>query len=244
MDSVTQLIRDNLTHVENIINEAAKHNGRSAEEVKLIVVSKKQPVDKIKSAIAAGVRKFGENYPEEAIEKINAVVASSEAIEWHMIGHLQSRKVSIIAQYFSYIHSLDSFSVAEKLSKKLVESQREIKSLLEVNVSGEESKFGYPAWDEAYWPGLVEEAKKIGDLPGIKLSGVMTMPPYFDDPENVRPYFRKTRMLRDYIREKLGQKDFSELSMGTSGDYRVAVEEGATFVRIGQAIMGQRFYQK
>jgi PLP dependent protein len=244
MDAITQLIRDNLTRVENDINNAAKKSGRPADKVKLIVVSKGQPVDKMKFAVAAGVRIFGENYPEETAEKISAGVDVFNAVEWHMIGHLQSRKVPVIVQHFSYIHSLDSFSLAEKLNKKLAEAQKEIKALLEVNVSGEESKYGFAAWDETAWPLLVEETKKIMSLPAIKLCGLMTMPPFFDDPEKARPYFQKAKMLHDYLQEQLGQKDFLELSMGTSGDYQVAVEEGATFVRIGQAIMGQRNYQR
>jgi PLP dependent protein len=244
MDSLTTQIKNNLSKVNQLIYEAATRSGRSAQDVNLVVVSKSQPVEKILAATEAGVKIFGENYPEESEEKIEAVKNTAHPVEWHMIGHLQSRKTPIIVQHFSCLHSLDSLSLAEKLSKRLFESQQELKCLLEVNVSGEESKFGLSAWNKQDWPILTDEIYKIKNLPGIKLTGLMTMPPYYEDPEMARPYFQKMRLFLSYLQTQFKDEYFMDLSMGTSGDYQVAIEEGATFVRIGHAIMGERIARR
>ena len=244
MDPLVLQIRENIAQVQSEIEIAAKRSSRKAEDVKLIVVSKAQPVEKLIAAYEAGVRLFGENYPEETAEKIEQINPPLNGVEWHMIGHLQSRKIPIIVKHFSYLHSLDSFSLAEKLSKKLPEDTKSLNILLEVTVSGEESKFGFSAQDEAAWPLLVEEVQKIAGLAGLNLCGLMTMPPFFDDPEEARPYFVKAKKLLEFLQSRLDMEHFTQLSMGTSGDYAVAVEEGATYVRVGQAIMGQRIYKK
>lgn len=232
-------IRANLERITEEIYRAAVKAGRSPSEVRLLVVSKAQPVEKIAAAYQAGARLFGENYPEETLAKIE-LGAELPGIEWHMIGHLQSRKAKIIAQHFSMLHSLDSFGLAEKLERLLAEQEKVLPVLLEVNVSGEESKFGLPAWHEDRWSELLPEIERVRALPHLNLCGLMTMPPLFDDPVGVRPFFQRAHRLLDWLAEQIPDGCWKELSMGTSGDFPVAVEEGATYVRIGTAIMGPR----
>ena len=143
-------------------------------------------------------------------------------------------------KFFHYIHSVDRLSLAEKLNRVLGEQQKILPAFLEVNISGEEQKNGWPAHDPDQWAQLISDFSSISALPNLKIMGLMTMPPYFDDPELTRPYFCKLRQLRDYLSSKLPGVNWKELSMGTSGDFEVAIEEGATFVRIGQAILGPR----
>jgi PLP dependent protein len=231
-------IQPRYQYVLNQIAEAAKRSGRDAGKVKLVVVTKSQPLQVVQAAIAAGASILGENYIEEAVAKITTI--SKTAVEWHMIGHVQSRKADLMAGHFSVLHSLDSLKLAVRLSRFCVETGITLPVLLEVNVSGEESKFGFPAWDEKQWTNLDPHFEQILVLPQLRLRGLMTMPPYFDDPEKTRPYFQRLRHLQAYLSERFPQADWSDLSMGTSGDYVIAVEEGATYVRVGQAILGAR----
>jgi pyridoxal phosphate enzyme (YggS family) len=228
--------------VSGQIEEAAVSSGRNARVVKLVVVSKAQPMSVMEVAVEAGIRVFGENYPEEAVEKIDHF-RGIDGIEWHMIGHLQSRKVRLVIGSFRWLHSLDSLHLAEKLNTALTSaaaSQISLRVLIEVNVSGEESKFGWPAWDESHWIDLVPDFEKLIGFPQLNFYGLMTMPPYSEDPELARPYFAKLRRLRDFLEGRLPALKFPELSMGTSADYPAAVKEGATLVRVGQAILGSR----
>jgi pyridoxal phosphate enzyme (YggS family) len=243
MTDFKDLIRNNYFAVCEKISKAAKRGNRSASEIKLVVVTKAQPVEKVEAVILAGATLLGENYPEETVEKIS-LLRDKPNIQWHMIGHLQSRKIPLVINGFDAIHSIDSLGLAEKLSRKLVNVGKKMDVLIEVNVSGEESKFGFPGWREIDKPQLINVVKSIKGLPGINLIGLMTMPPYFDEIERSRPYFVKLRELRDYLQNEVGTSvHFDELSMGTSADYQVAIEEGATYVRIGQAIMGERIYK-
>jgi pyridoxal phosphate enzyme (YggS family) len=202
-------------------------------------VSKAQPMSVMEAAVEAGIRVFGENYPEEASEKIGHF-QGIEGIEWHMIGHLQSRKVKLVVGSFQWLHSLDSLHLAEKLNAALISSQKPLRILIEMNVGGEESKFGWPAWDEDQWSTLVPNFENLFGYPLLNICGLMTMPPFSEDPEEGRPYFAKLRRLRDFLESKLPAIKISELSMGTSADFPAAVKEGATFVRVGQAILGSR----
>jgi pyridoxal phosphate enzyme (YggS family) len=161
-------------------------------------------------------------------------------VEWHMIGHCQSRKAGLVAARFDMMHSLDSLKLAGKLSRALQEHQRTLPVLLEMNVSGEENKGGWEAWDEEQWERLIPEIEQILMLETLKIKGLMTMPPLFENPEAVRPYFIRLRRLRDWLAGKLPQISWEELSMGTSADFCVGIEEGATYVRIGTAILGSR----
>ncbi|MEA4905970.1 MAG: YggS family pyridoxal phosphate-dependent enzyme [Chloroflexi bacterium] len=241
MDALVDQIRTRYESILARIDKACAQCSRSPDRVKLVVVSKKQPVEVIQRAIQAGTTRLGENYPEEAQPKIMALGEDCPAgIEWHMIGHLQSRKVRIIVEHFQYFHSLDSLSLAEKLSRQLAEAEKSLPTLLEFNVGAEESKHGWPAWDERHWDDLRPEIEKILQLPCLEVRGLMTMPPYFDDPELARPYFVKVCELRDYLARLYPQAAWDELSMGTSGDFEIAIQEGATFVRVGTAILGPR----
>lgn len=239
MADLVEVIHENYVRARETINLSALRCGRNPAEVKLVVVSKAQPLAVIEAAVEAGIRVFGENYPEEAMEKTRHFRAIND-IEWHMIGHLQSRKARLIVESFCYLHSLDSIHLAEKLNSLLSANQKPLPVLLEMNVSGEESKFGWSAWDEDRWIDLVPVFNGLLNFPQIKISGLMTMPPFFEDAEQARPYFIKLRKLGDFLALKIPDVDWSELSMGTSIDFSVAVEEGATFVRVGQAILGSR----
>ncbi len=239
IDELTSIIAERLNKIQQRVAKAAQASGRTSDEVTLVVVSKTQPVDVIEAAIAAGVRCFGENYPEEALEKIERLQGQAE-IQWHMIGHLQSRKAKIVADHFAMLHSLDSFSLAEKLDRLLAERGKSLACLLEFNVGEEESKFGWPAWDEGEWDELLPEISRILSLGHLKISGLMTMPPLMEDVENSRPYFRELRKLSEFLSTAFPGGNFRELSMGTSADFDIAIEEGATMVRIGQAILGAR----
>jgi pyridoxal phosphate enzyme (YggS family) len=207
--------------------------------VRLVVVTKAQPVEVVAAAVQAGAVLLGENYPEETIPKM-AALGKREGVSWHMIGHLQSRKVGIVAEHFDLMQSLDSLRLAEKLDRQLAALGRTLPVLLEFNVGGEESKFGWQAADEAGWDALLPEIEQVLALPHLRARGLMTMPPLFDDPVASRPYFIKLRKLSEWLMRRFGESTFTELSMGTSGDFEAAIEEGATYVRIGTAIVGPR----
>jgi pyridoxal phosphate enzyme (YggS family) len=238
-DALVNQIRDRLENTREQIARAAQAVGRNSTEVRLVVVSKMQPLTKVRAAIQAGAEILGENYAEEAVAKIDAI--GDTQAEWHMIGHVQSRKADLIAKKFDWMHSLDSLKLANRLERFCAEAGRTLPVLLEVNLSGEASKFGYPVWDEVDWPFLRDEALQIvSDLPHLRVRGLMTMPPFADDAEASRPFFVKARRLRDYLAQQVPAAGWDMLSMGTSADFTVAVAEGATLVRVGTAIMGPR----
>jgi pyridoxal phosphate enzyme (YggS family) len=240
MNLVDNSISVNYKNVLERINNAALSSGRNPDEIKLIVVTKGQYIAKIERAYHAGIRKFGENYVQEAISKIDHFHTWSD-IEWHMIGHVQSRKARLVSERFCYVESLDSLKLAERLDKFAREKNKKLPVLLECNVSAEESKFGFPAWQEDKWDRfLIPIIEQIISLENLAVAGLMTMPPLSLDKEKVRPYFKKLRKLLSYLREFLPQNEWKELSMGMSADFEIAVEEGATIVRIGTAIMGPR----
>jgi len=220
------------------INTAANSVGRSMEEVKLVVVTKGHPVEAVRQAVTAGASAIGENYLEEAEEKIRAL--QDQPIEWRMIGHVQSRKASGVCQNFDAVDSVDSLKLAQRLDHFARERKRVLPVLLECNVSGEQTKSGFPAWQKPSWSALAAEFAQVTDLPNLDVRGLMTMPPYFDAPEQARPYFQMLVQLRDFLESQLPQVDWVDLSMGMSGDFEVAIQEGATMVRIGTAIMGER----
>lgn len=232
-------IRANFEKVSERIERAAQSAGRAAGDACLVVVTKGQPVEVIRAAAEAGARLLGENYPEESLPKIEAL-GRAIPIQWHMIGHLQSRKSAIVADHFDLLQTLDSLRLAERLERQLAERGRSLPVLLEFNVSGEESKFGWPAWDEAQWPALIPEVEQLMAFPHITLRGLMTMPPLYDDPEQTRPFFVRLRRLKEYLSRHFAALSLDELSMGTSADFEAAVQEGATLVRVGTAILGPR----
>lgn len=237
-------IRTQVEQVREIIAGACARAGRSADSVKLVAVSKTHPAEAVLAAAAAGVQHFGENRVEEAQDKIPAVGAQlSAAVTWHMIGHIQSRKAKEVPPYFQVVHSLDSPKLAEKLSRSAVEQSRTLEVLLQVNVSGEESKSGFDAvgWQQnmALRERLWQAAGQIATLPGLRVVGLMTMAPIVEDMEQTRPVFAELAVLREALQTQLGLP-LPELSMGMTDDYPVAIEEGATMVRIGRAIFGER----
>lgn len=240
--NLTEKIRTNLLAVNEKIDSAAASSGRKASDVQLVVVSKGQPIEVIQAAVEAGVRDFGENYPEESVPKIQSFPA--ESLTWHMIGHLQSRKTHLVCEYFQWMHSLDSFRLAEKLERHLAVMNQTLPVLLEINVGGEESKSGWLAPDESYWPSLRDEIGQILQLPHLDVRGLMTMPPLTTAPVEARNYFKKLVKLQEYLRSQFPDASWKELSMGTSSDFETAVEEGATFIRIGTAILGPRLGRK
>ena len=233
------LIKDNLNRVETRIAQAAEKAGRSKQEVQLVAVTKLMPLEVIQAGIEAGLRAFGENYPEQAAEKIAALEPDID-LSWHMIGHIQSRKTDTVCEYFDWVHSVDRMKIAKYLDRYCQENDRVMPILIEVNLSGEESKFGWKAWDEGFWPDLVPYFEKIAQLSNLEIRGLMSMPPFFNDPELTRPYYQRLRRLQGFLREQLPDISWGELSIGTSFDYEVAVEEGATMVRLGTTLFGPR----
>lgn len=224
------LIARNLAEVRRRLAAAARRAGRDPAQVRLVAVSKTVPPQKIREALAAGQLLFGENYLQEARPKIEAL---GSQVEWHFIGHLQSNKAKGAVALFELIHGVDRLKLARALDSAAASLGVVQKVLLQINLAGEASKSG-GAPENA--PELLRE---LGRLPHLQVLGLMTLPPWFADPEAVRPYFRALRELRDRL-EASWSRPLPELSMGMSGDFEVAVEEGATLVRVGTAIFGSR----
>ncbi|NWG01862.1 MAG: YggS family pyridoxal phosphate-dependent enzyme [Syntrophaceae bacterium] len=222
-------IKENLSRVLEKIEKAAQKVGRNPGEVKLVAVSKTVEASRIQEAIEAGVSILGENYVQEAQKKIEEI---GRPVSWHFIGHLQSNKAKHAVRLFDMIHSIDSLPLAEELNRRAEQSNRIIRVMIEVNLSQEATKFGA---DEKM---LMNLARGIQRLNHLSLEGLMTMPPYFDSPELSRPYYIALRTLKErMVKEGITMK---ELSMGMSNDFDIAIEEGATYVRVGTAIFGPR----
>jgi PLP dependent protein len=235
-------IRENYLRVLDQIAGAARRSGRDPEQVRLVVVTKTQPLETVQAAIEAGVRILGENYPEEGVMKIQSLPAQT-GVEWHMIGHVQSRKARLVADHFALLHSLDSLKLARRLDRFAEEANRTLPVLLELNVGGEESKSGWDASSDTQWETILPEIAQLLELTHLRIQGLMTMPPLGMDPEDSRKYFQRLMVLRDRLASQFPQADWHELSMGTSSDFQVAVEEGASLVRVGTAIVGARKYK-
>ncbi len=227
-------IASNIERVKKRVKQACLKSGRNPEEVKVVAVSKTHPVEKIIEAYNCGIKTFGENRVQEAREKFDRL--KDYPIEWHLIGHLQKNKVNHAVRIFDYIHSIDSVALAEKVEKRLEAMGKEIKGFIEVKLSEEESKHGVSISD------LDTLAEYCAGLRYLKVIGLMVVPPYFEDVEKVRPYFRKLRELREELNRRIFNGTLSELSMGMTHDFEVAIEEGATYVRIGTGIFGERNY--
>jgi len=237
--NIQQLI-DNLELITGRIKKAAEQSGRPAESVKLIAVTKGQPVEVITQALDLGIKRFGENYPEETDSKIRQLPGLENEIEWHMIGHIQSRKKSYIVDHFSFIHSVDGLHVAEVLSKELVMKGKSLPVLLEMNLTGEKSKFGFPAWDDTTFDNTLKEIEEIFYWRSIFINGLMTMPPLSEDPNASRVVYKRLQDVQTILKKKYPDQNWTELSMGSSFDFDVAIQEGATMIRIGQALFGPR----
>ena len=211
------------------MEKAALRAGRRPEEVRLVGAIKGVDVDRIAEAVESGLEIVGENYVQEALRKREVL---GDRVRWHMIGHLQRNKARHAVGLFEMIHSVDSLKLAQELQKRAAKEGREVEVLLQVNLSGEETKSGVAP------EGVQELAEAISEMPNLRLKGLMTMPPYFEDPEGARPHFQALRRLRDELQRR--GLPVEELSMGMSADFEVAIEEGATLVRVGTAIFGQR----
>ncbi len=225
------MIAENLAEVRERISRAIQKSGRKPDSVRLITVSKQMSVDRIEEARTSGAVVFGENKIQEAIPKIEQM--GTEGISWHFIGHLQKNKVKFLDERFDLIHSVDSLELAEKIAKHCQSENRVQRILLQVNVSGETAKFGMEPSE------LEKQMAGFSQLQGIQVEGLMTIPPFDSDPENSRRHFSRLRELRELC-EKQNGLSLNELSMGMSHDFEVAVEEGATLVRVGTAIFGPR----
>ena len=245
-------VTHNLKRVQERMAEAALRAGRDPAGVTLVAVTKTRPAGEVVAAYQAGVRHVGENRVEEALAKIPAVQAALPGPQptWHMVGHVQSRKARDVVAHFDHVHSVDRLKIARRLSGFAHETGRVLPVLLECNVSGEEAKFGFdlPGWerDAARQEAFFAAVEEILPLPGLSVQGLMTMPPLVTDPETVRPVFASLRALLDALRERFPTQglasghDWRHLSMGMTDDFEVAIEEGATMVRVGRAIFGPR----
>jgi pyridoxal phosphate enzyme (YggS family) len=225
-------IGDNFKMVMDRIASAAKRAGRDPATIKLVVVTKTVDVERIREAVAAGAAILGENRVQEAKEKIERL---GSAASWHMVGHLQANKARHAVRLFDLIHSVDSLELAKEIDKQAAKIGKVQNVLIEVNIAGEASKAGMTVRNA---PALIKETVKLGN---VAIQGLMTIPPFSEDPEDARPYFRVLRELAESIaKEHIPNAAMNELSMGMSGDFEVALEEGATIVRVGTAIFGAR----
>jgi hypothetical protein len=224
-------IADRIAAVRERVAAACRGAGRDPGEVTIVAVSKTMPAERVAAAYAAGMRHFGENRVQEGVGKIEELRLPDAT--WHLIGHLQRNKAKYAARHFHVVQSIDSLRLAESLVEEAAKAKRELDVMLEVNYAAEASKFGFGAEE------TVDAAVQIAALPGLRVLGLMTVAPQVVDPEEVRPVFRGMRELGGRVRDRL-RADRWHLSMGMSNDYAVAIEEGATIVRIGRAIFGER----
>ena len=228
------MIADRVAAVRERIARAMERASRPSGDVTLVAISKTHPAEAVRAAFAAGVRDFGENRVQEAEPKIAATADLRESgLRWHLVGHLQSNKARRAAALFEVVQSLDSLDLALRLARFGAEAARPVRALVQVDLAGEEAKFGLP---EA---GLLAALGQLRGKEGLRIEGLMVLPPYFEDPERARPYFRRLRSLHDRA-QVAGLLEGRELSMGMSHDFEAAVEEGATIVRVGTAIFGER----
>jgi pyridoxal phosphate enzyme (YggS family) len=225
-------ISENLARVRERMEAAARRAGRNFEKIRLVAVSKTVGINRVRQAVEAGAKILGENYVQEAREKMEEL---GHGVAWHFIGHLQTNKAKVASRLFDFIHSVDSLKLAEELGREAFREKKVLPVLLQVNIAREETKFGAKE-DETF-----QLLERISRVQGILVRGLMTMPPYFEDPEESRPYFRELRELAETIsRKKIPGILMEELSMGMSSDFEVAIEEGATMIRVGTAIFGPR----
>jgi len=225
-----------LREVQQAIASAAQRAGRDPAEVTVVAVTKSFPAEVVRAAVAAGLSHIGENRVQEARDK-RSQLGDLQGVTWHLVGHLQKNKAGTALLLFDIIHSVDSLELAQILARRADAAGRVVPVLLEVNVGGEATKFGFRLDDLS---SLYRAVEAILSLPQLRLEGLMTVAPICRDPEEVRPVFRQLRQLRDGLRERYPEAPWRHLSMGMTDDYPVAVEEGATLVRLGRALFGQR----
>lgn len=230
------MLKENLINVENNIMKACEKAGRNRSEVTLIAVSKTKPVEMLQEVYDQGIRYFGENKVQEMCDKMEVM---PKDINWNMIGHLQTNKVKYIVGKTSLIHSVDSLKLAEEIQKQAIKNNVVVDILVEVNIANEETKFGISKED------AIQMVKDIAKLDHIKIKGLMTIAPFVENPEDNRLYFREIKQLSvDINNQNIDNVCMDILSMGMTGDYMVAIEEGSTMVRVGTGIFGERNYNK
>ena len=231
------MLKENLEEVEEKIAKACEHAGRAREGVTLIAVSKTKPIEMLQEIYDEGIRDFGENKVQELTEKYEVM---PKDMKWHMIGHLQRNKVKYIVDKVTLIHSVDSLRLAETISREAEKKGVTVPILIEVNIAGEETKFGLSSKEE-----VISLTEQIAALPNLSVKGLMTVAPPVKDPEENRPFFREIRQLSvDITNKNIDNVSMEILSMGMTNDYTVAIEEGATMVRVGTGIFGARDYSK
>ena len=230
------MILSNLKEVEENIQKACAKSGRSRQEITLIAVSKTKPIDMLKEAYEANIRDFGENKVQELCDKYELI---ENDVRWHMIGHLQTNKVKYLIGKTTLIHSVDSYKLACEIEKQAAKKECVMDILIEVNVANEETKFGVSTEE------VIDLVKEIAKLPHLRIQGLMTVAPYVVDSEENRAFFRNIKQLSvDINSQNIDNVSMNELSMGMTGDYMVAIEEGATIIRVGTGIFGERNYIK
>ncbi len=231
IENLKETLKHNIAAVQERIAEACQRVGRNPTEIKLVAVSKMVDVTRIETAYGLGLHDFGENWVQEAAAKIPQIEAPAT---WHLIGHLQTNKAKRAVELFDVIQSVDSVRIAQAISTAAASAGKEMPVLLEVNVSGEPTKYGFSPED------ISAAVDDIARLPAIRIQGLMTIAAIVGHPDEARPYFAKLRQLRDNLRSTYPNIDWQHLSMGMTDDFEVAIEEGATIVRIGRAIFGER----
>lgn len=230
------MLKENLQSVEENIKKACEKAGRKREDVTLIAVSKTKPVEMLQEIYDQNIRNFGENKVQEMCDKMEVLPRD---IKWHMIGHLQTNKIKYIIGKTELIHSVDSLHLAQEISKQAVKHDVQTDILIEINIANEQTKFGIDAGD------TIQLVREIAVLPNIHIKGLMTIAPFVENPEDNRLYFRRIHQLSvDITKENIDNVSMDILSMGMTGDYMIAIEEGATMVRVGTGIFGERNYNK
>lgn len=240
-------IADSIAIVHEKMACAAERSGRSVDDVRLVAISKQKSIEGIQAAYKVGIRHFGENRAYELQEKAAQLATTLPELQWHFIGHLQKRQARPVADYAHCFHAVDRYKIAKRLSNFLVERQYNLPVLIEVNISGEETKAGFSC---SYWETNGEQrdqlwsaVEKIMALPQIDINGLMTMAPWGASAEEARAVFQRTRLLGQKLQTDFPQANWSQLSMGMTDDYEIAIEEGATQIRVGRGIFGARYYE-
>ena len=237
-DAQDFIIKENIDKVKARISQAAKRSGRDEREISLVAVTKQKPAAVIKELVENGVRKIGESYLQEAVFKIDLL--EKYDIEWHMIGNIQQGKEKNVARLFQVVHSVGTKKTAQELNKYAAVNDIKLPVYLELNVSGESTKHGWQVKDDQMLKKILPEFEEILDYSSLTVLGLMTMAPYSINPDDARPYFKRMRKIRDNLASTVTCSSITDLSMGMSGDFEVAIEEGATVVRIGSALVGLR----
>ena len=235
MNNQTEEIKQNYEQIKIRARDAAVKCGRNPDEITIVAVTKTQSTDEIKSGIDAGISVFGENYAQELKDKYDLICTDAENVKWHFIGHLQTNKVKFIIPFVTMIHSVDSLHLAEEISRQALKNNRTIEILLQVNTSGEESKSGCEPDD------IYTLAKDVINIPNLNVTGLMTIGSFTDDVVQIRKEFRMLRAIRDELNNNYGLNQFKHLSMGMTGDFEIAIEEGSSLIRVGTAIFGYRY---